>query len=103
MSSFLPSKSKLLELTKLQCKIFNQNFNPTLQRTGSKILTKKLKGDTIKSYYGPTDFPKFKDLKSMFPALRFTDPDQKYRLRINAAYVYFVFFNFLVICFSLKY
>lgn len=91
MSAFPPSKARLLEITKLQCKIFNQNFNPTHMRTGAKILNKKLKGDAIKNYYGNPDFIRFKDLRTLYPTLTFVDPEEAYRVKVLEAYVLKIF------------
>lgn len=52
-----PSKQKLLELQEIQSRVFRTTFNPTKMRTGSKILTAPLKGQTLGNYYGPSDFP----------------------------------------------
>lgn len=89
MSSFLPPKSRLLELTKLRCNIFNENFNPLNIRTGSKILTQRLKGENIKRYYGNPDMIRFKELRSLFPTIDWVDPAEVYRLKINQSYVSF--------------
>ncbi|ODQ59027.1 hypothetical protein WICANDRAFT_63527 [Wickerhamomyces anomalus NRRL Y-366-8] len=83
MSSFLPPKSRLLELTKLRCNIFNENFNPLNIRTGSKILTQRLKGENIKRYYGNPDMIRFKELRSLYPTIDWVDPAEVYRLKIN--------------------
>jgi small subunit ribosomal protein S33 len=80
--SLPPAKARLQEVLKLQSKIFHQTYNPTKIRTGSKYLTQKLKGDTIKDYYGPTEFLKMKDLRRMFPLYDFVDPAEEYRLDI---------------------
>ncbi|KAH3664422.1 hypothetical protein WICMUC_005807 [Wickerhamomyces mucosus] len=80
--SFPPQKARLLEVAKLQSKIFNQVYNPNQIRTGHKYLTQKLKGDTVKSYYGPTEFLTMKNLRSMFPTVGFMDPEEEYRLDI---------------------
>ncbi|GME71799.1 unnamed protein product [[Candida] boidinii] len=49
--------SKLHKLEQLQCQIFRTTFNPTKQKTGAKILSAPLKGQTLANYYGPSDFP----------------------------------------------
>ncbi|KEF52415.1 uncharacterized protein A1O9_11656 [Exophiala aquamarina CBS 119918] len=51
MSLPLPSRGRLLELSKLQCSIFSQTFNPNQQRLGNKILRQRLKGPTLAAYY----------------------------------------------------
>lgn len=45
------SKSRLLELTKLQCSIFGTTFNPTQQRLGNNVLRQRLKGPQLAAYY----------------------------------------------------
>ncbi|KAK5048630.1 hypothetical protein LTR84_005721 [Exophiala bonariae] len=47
----LPSRGRLLELSKLQCSIFSHTFNPNRQRLGNKILRQRLKGPTMAAYY----------------------------------------------------
>lgn len=59
-------------------------------RTGSKILTKRLKGDNIKQYYGNPDMIRFKDLRSLYPTIDWVDPQEVYRLRINQSYVVYL-------------
>jgi small subunit ribosomal protein S33 len=78
-----PSKARLLEVAKIQAKIFH-NMTPTAtpQRTGAKILKRPLKGDTIASYYGPKDFITTKQLNSRFPMYKFVDPEEEYRLDV---------------------
>ncbi|CDR39207.1 CYFA0S03e00848g1_1 [Cyberlindnera fabianii] len=83
--SGVPSKARLLQLAQVQAKIFNQVFNPTGERTGAKYLKQKLKGDVIKSYYGPTEFITTKQLNAKFPMYKFVDPEEEYRLDILAS------------------
>lgn len=78
-------KSRLLKLAEVSAKIFDQNFNPTAARTGSKILSKRLKGDSIASYYGNPDFLKFKHLKALYPGFNFVDQEEEYRITMNEA------------------
>ncbi|AET37840.1 mitochondrial 37S ribosomal protein mS33 Ecym_2087 [Eremothecium cymbalariae DBVPG len=73
------SKDKLLRLSELSAKIFDQNFNPSGVRTGAKILSKRLKGPAIANYYPNPDFIKFKQLKSLYPGFTFTDEEEAYR------------------------
>lgn len=78
-----PAKSRLLQVAKLQAKIFH-NITPTAtaQRTGSKILQQPLKGPTVASYYGPTEFITTKQLNAKFPMYKFVDPEEEYRLDV---------------------
>ena len=71
---------RLLKLYELSAKIFDQNFNPTGVRTGSHILSKRLKGPSVASYYGNPDWIKFKNLSTLFPDVHFVDPVEQYRL-----------------------
>lgn len=73
-------KKRLLKLAELSAKIFDQNFNPSAARTGSKILSTRLKGESIASYYGNPDFIKFKHLKTLYPGVQFFDEEEDYRL-----------------------
>ncbi|CDO94798.1 unnamed protein product [Kluyveromyces dobzhanskii CBS 2104] len=73
-------KSRLLKLAEISAKIFDQNFNPTNARTGSKILAQRLKGPAISNYYGNPDFIKFKQLKKLYPGMNFVDEEEQYRL-----------------------
>lgn len=74
------SKARLLKVAELSAKIFDQNFNPTNVRTGAKILSKRLKGQTLAGYYGNPDTLKFKNLKTLYPGIKFVDPEEEYRL-----------------------
>lgn len=81
-----PTKARLLEVAKLQAKIFH-NITPTgiPQRTGSKILQKQLKGPVVSSYYGPKEFITTKQLNARFPLYKFIDPEEEYRLEVLAS------------------
>lgn len=52
-----PSRQQLLKLEEIQSRVFRTTFNPTKMKTGAKILSAPLKGQTLANYYGPTDFP----------------------------------------------
>ncbi|CAB4256096.1 similar to Saccharomyces cerevisiae YGR215W RSM27 Mitochondrial ribosomal protein of the small subunit [Maudiozyma barnettii] len=73
-------KERLLKLAEISAKIFDQNFNPSGMRTGSKVLSKRLKGPSVAAYYGNPDFVKFKNLKTLFPDSEFIDEEEQYRL-----------------------
>lgn len=81
-----PSRARLLELTKLSKQIFHESFNPTQTRRGSSVLRSTLRGPTVKEYYYPSEFLKFKHLKKMFPDLYLLDAKEQYRLDINNEY-----------------
>ncbi|EDO17936.1 hypothetical protein Kpol_1010p52 [Vanderwaltozyma polyspora DSM 70294] len=79
------SKQRLLKIAELSAKIFDQNFNPSGARTGSKILSTRLKGASIASYYGNPDVLKFKHMKTLYPDMKFTDAEEEYRLSMVEA------------------
>ncbi|SCV00073.1 LAMI_0G02718g1_1 [Lachancea mirantina] len=79
------SKTQLLKLAEISAKIFDQNFNPSCNRTGSKILSKRLKGSSVAGYYGNPDFLKFKHLKTLYSEFNFVDKDEEYRLMMIEA------------------
>lgn len=78
-------KGRLLKVAEVSAKVFDQNFNPTGARTGAKILSQRLKGSTIASYYGDPDFLKFKHLKKLYPDFSFADLQEEYRLSMIEA------------------
>lgn len=78
-------KNRLLKVAEVSARVFNQNFNPSGVRTGSKILSQRLKGPAIASYYGDPDFLKFKHLKTLYPEFQFCDLDEEYRLTMIEA------------------
>lgn len=78
-------KARLLKVAELSAKIFDQNFNPTGIRTGSKILNERLKGPSIASYYGNPDILKFRHLKTLYPDIEFVNLDERYRLSMVEA------------------
>lgn len=73
-------KDRILKVAQISAKIFDQHFNPLAVRTGSKILSSRLKGKSISSYYGNPDFIKFKHLKKIYPGFNFVDEEEEYRL-----------------------
>lgn len=74
-----------MKVLQLSAEIFDQKFNPSATRTGGKILSKRLKGSSIASYYGNPDFLKFKHLKTLYPGMQFVDQEEEYRLSMNEA------------------
>ncbi|KZO92330.1 hypothetical protein CALVIDRAFT_530156 [Calocera viscosa TUFC12733] len=44
-------KTKLQQLTKLQCALFETSYNPTSARTGAKYLRARLRGPAMVRYY----------------------------------------------------
>ena len=77
-----PSKQKLFQLEQIQCQVFRTTFNPTKMKTGAKILTAPLKGQTLSKYYGPSDFPSIaKVARSLStPGFRVINEPEAYRM-----------------------
>lgn len=80
MTILRPSKTRLLQLEKLRAQIFNQTFNPSNLRTGTKILRAPLKGELYRNWYYPNITPTPKQLKKIFPDLNPVDPVEQKRL-----------------------
>ncbi|PIA98109.1 Mitochondrial 37S ribosomal protein S27 [Cercospora beticola] len=72
-------RSRLLDLMKAQCRIFNTTFNPTAQRLGNKILRQRLKGPSLAAYY-PRRVATFVDLKRLYPGYELYDDFEEDRL-----------------------
>ncbi|KAL8943778.1 MAG: hypothetical protein Q9211_000861 [Gyalolechia sp. 1 TL-2023] len=72
-------KSRILDLMKVQCRIFSSTFNPERLRTGNKVLRERLKGPSVAAYY-PRRVATFKDLKNLYPDLETWDDDEEDRL-----------------------
>ncbi|KAI9791252.1 MAG: mitochondral 37S ribosomal protein S27 [Piccolia ochrophora] len=73
------SRSRVLDLLKIQSRIFSTAFNPTNIRTGAKVLRQRLKGPSVKAYY-PERRGRFKDFKNLFPHLDTWDDKEEDRL-----------------------
>ncbi|KAL1884359.1 hypothetical protein VTK73DRAFT_53 [Phialemonium thermophilum] len=69
-------RSRLLELTKLQCELFSTVFNPDGVRTGNKILRQRLRGPTLASYY-PRRVVTFRDFLNEFKQFQVTTENEK--------------------------
>jgi len=72
-------RSRILDLQKLRCRIFNTNFNPTNQRLGNKILRQRLKGHILADYYPPKLDP-VKWIRKSYPQNLIIDEKEEYRL-----------------------
>ncbi|MCJ1477270.1 mitochondral 37S ribosomal protein S27 [Lambiella insularis] len=72
-------KSRILDLLKVQCRIFSTTFNPERLRTGNKILRQRLKGPAIASYY-PRRSATLRDLMKAYPNLETWNEDEEDRL-----------------------
>ncbi|MCJ1352602.1 MAG: mitochondral 37S ribosomal protein S27 [Icmadophila ericetorum] len=73
------AKSRLLDLLKVQCRIYSTAYNPERLRTGNKILRQRLKGPSILEYY-PRRVVTFKDLKKAYPDYEMWDEAEEDRL-----------------------
>ncbi|KAL9606414.1 MAG: hypothetical protein Q9179_000434 [Wetmoreana sp. 5 TL-2023] len=80
------SRSRILDLMKVQCRIFSTTFNPTSTRTGNKILRQRLKGPAVAAYY-PRRVATYKDLRALYPGLETWDEEEEDRLEYLASYV----------------
>src|SRR6185369_6089769 len=74
-----PSKSRLLDLTKLTCKLFKNVYNPDSKRTGNKILRQNLIGPTVTNWY-PTKLITIRQITDMFPEMNLINLEEKQRL-----------------------
>ncbi|KAG0684247.1 mitochondral 37S ribosomal protein S27 [Pichia californica] len=77
-----PSKQKLFQLEQLQCQVFKTTFNPTNMKTGAKILSAPLKGQTLSKYYGPSDFPSIAKVARFLstPSFQVINEGEAYRM-----------------------
>ncbi|KAI4184116.1 MAG: hypothetical protein L6R41_004970 [Letrouitia leprolyta] len=78
-------RSRILDLMKVQCRIFSSTFNPERLRTGNKVLRGRLKGPSVAAYY-PRRVVTFKDLRNLFPDLETWDDDEEDRLENVSLY-----------------
>ncbi|CAK7238911.1 MAG: hypothetical protein STHCBS139747_000332 [Sporothrix thermara] len=58
-------RARLLDLMKVQCKVFQTTFNPEGIRMGNKVLRQRLRGPALASYY-PRKLVTIKDLQREF-------------------------------------
>ncbi|TKA74306.1 hypothetical protein B0A55_05421 [Friedmanniomyces simplex] len=72
-------RSRILDLMKVQCRIFSTIFNPTNERLGNKILRQRLRGPALAAYY-PRRVATYKDLKALYPAFEMYDAAEEDRL-----------------------
>ncbi|MCJ1483083.1 mitochondral 37S ribosomal protein S27 [Schaereria dolodes] len=73
------ARSRVLDLMKVQCRIFSTTYNPERIRTGNKILRQRLKGPTLVDYY-PRRTATIKDLRKAYPDFETWDDDEEERL-----------------------
>ncbi|PYH77169.1 putative mitochondrial 37S ribosomal protein S27 [Aspergillus uvarum CBS 121591] len=67
--------SRVLELAKVQCRIFSLNFNPEKLRLGNKILRQRLRGPSLSAWY-PKKTVSFRDLQATYKPLGLTMFDE---------------------------
>ncbi|EGP84839.1 unnamed protein product [Zymoseptoria tritici ST99CH_1A5] len=72
-------RSRVLDLLKAQCRIFNTTFNPTNARLGNSVLRQRLRGPSIAAYY-PRRVATFVDLKRLYPGMELYDNFEEDRL-----------------------
>ena len=75
-------RSRVVDLMRVQSRIFNTIFNPTGERLGNKILRARLKGPAFASYY-PRRVATFKDLQKVYPEWQMYDEmDDMYTIEL---------------------
>lgn len=67
--------SRILDLAKVQCRIFSLNFNPQRLRLGNKVLRQRLRGSTLAEWY-PKKTVSFRDLQDSYKPLGLTMFDE---------------------------
>ncbi|KAK5134907.1 hypothetical protein LTR08_005997 [Meristemomyces frigidus] len=72
-------RARILDLMKVQSRIFSTIFNPAAARLGNKILRQRLKGPSLAAYY-PRRVATFKDLKALYPGHEMYDETEEDRL-----------------------
>lgn len=72
-------RNRILDLMKVQSRIFSTIFNPTGQRLGNKILRQRLRGPAVAAYY-PRRVATFTDLKKLYPGYEMYDEAEEDRL-----------------------
>ncbi|KAF2484664.1 mitochondrial ribosomal subunit S27-domain-containing protein [Neohortaea acidophila] len=73
------ARNRVVDLMKVQCRIFNTIFNPTGERLGNKVLRARLKGPALASYY-PRRVATFKDLQNNYPEWQMYNEKEEDRL-----------------------
>jgi small subunit ribosomal protein S33 len=79
MASPIPSKTRLAQLAQLSAKLFNNVYNPTGERTGNKILRKRLIGPTVVGWY-PKRIITLREITDAFPGMKLINQEEKLRL-----------------------
>ncbi|CAK7267808.1 hypothetical protein SEPCBS57363_002778 [Sporothrix epigloea] len=73
------TRARILDLMKVQCKVFSTTFNPEGIRMGNKILRQRLRGPALASYY-PRRIVNIKDLQREFPDFTIINEEEEDRL-----------------------
>ncbi|MCJ1224236.1 mitochondral 37S ribosomal protein S27 [Toensbergia leucococca] len=73
------ARSRILDLMKVQCRIFSTTYNPERLRTGNKILRQRLRGPSMAAYY-PRRPVTLRDLRDAYPGFETWDDDEEERL-----------------------
>jgi hypothetical protein len=69
-------RSRILDLMKVQCRVFNTTFNPDRLRLGSRILHQRLRGPAIASYYPPR-IGTIQQLRRLYPEYEVIDEKEE--------------------------
>ncbi|SZF05006.1 unnamed protein product [Blumeria hordei] len=72
-------RHRLLELLKVQCRIFNTTYNPDGLRLGNKVLRQRLKGPSVMAYY-PRKVATLQDMNRCFPEWETPNEEEEERL-----------------------
>ncbi|KAJ8609985.1 hypothetical protein MRB53_038825 [Persea americana] len=73
------AKERIIDLWRVQARVFNTIFNPTAQRLGNKILRQRLRGQSMLAYY-PQRVGPFKQLKKAYKGFDTYDDKEEDRL-----------------------
>ncbi|ORY17617.1 mitochondrial ribosomal subunit S27-domain-containing protein [Clohesyomyces aquaticus] len=69
-------RSRILDLLKVQCRIFGTTYNPSGLRLGTRILNERLKGPAVASYYPPR-IGTTKQLRRLYPDFEILDEKEE--------------------------
>jgi Mitochondrial ribosomal subunit S27 len=75
MAAVIPSRLK--QLSRLRCSIFQTTYNPSSTRTGAKYLRARLCGPSMVKYYPPVI--NLSQISREFPQLELIDEDEEQR------------------------
>ncbi|KAF2253946.1 hypothetical protein BU26DRAFT_561208 [Trematosphaeria pertusa] len=69
-------RQRILDLMKVQCRVFNTTYNPERLRLGSRILHQRLKGPSVASYYPPR-IGAISQLRKLYPKFEIIDEEEE--------------------------